>query len=130
MPHVDPGFNYDFSGTKFVIGEQEVSGLGLEDVEHVGVIREDIGLKEPVLVLDYPSPDGLADSVKLTEDEIKKCRVACAVQGKRGHYTKKNRDQGGAKQKQNKTNAEYFVEFPDDEAIESGKLRIREEEEK
>lgn len=52
-------------------------GLGLELVEQLGLEEEDIGLKEPVVLLDYPSPPDRYLSLQLTEQEIKRCREHC-----------------------------------------------------
>lgn len=52
-------------------------GLGLEFLDQIGLVEEDIGLTSPVVLLDYPSPPHRYMSLHLSEEEIRKCREKC-----------------------------------------------------
>ncbi|KAJ1385160.1 Zinc knuckle CX2CX4HX4C [Sesbania bispinosa] len=56
-------------------------GLGPINLQELGIQTEFIGLKDPVIVLDYPSPeDHRYKGIKLTVEEINKCKKKCVIQ--------------------------------------------------
>lgn len=79
-------------------------GLGSSNMDLLGLHKEDIGLKNPTVLLDIPSPTYGGTKffgANLSEAEIEKCRRAIQV-------TTSRSTKGGASQ-------EYFVEFPPEE---------------
>ncbi|KAJ1381066.1 hypothetical protein SESBI_45508 [Sesbania bispinosa] len=70
-------------------------GLGPKDLKDLGVQPEFIGLKEPVIILDYPSPEiHKYDGARLTSNEIALCKKKCIAE---------------------EPDLRYIVEFPPDE---------------
>ncbi|KAJ1438736.1 Zinc finger, CCHC-type [Sesbania bispinosa] len=60
-----------------VFQEQVRPGLGPQQLEFLAIQPEDIGLNEPVIILDYPSPHKHGSShygVQLAGEDIQKCR--------------------------------------------------------
>ncbi|KAJ1382209.1 hypothetical protein SESBI_44458 [Sesbania bispinosa] len=73
-------------------------GLGPTELAQMQIAKEFIGLKNPVVILDYPSPNqGKYEGAKLSEVNIKKCKMAI---------------------KERSPDLGYFVEFPEDDSEE------------
>ncbi|KAJ1400226.1 Zinc finger, CCHC-type [Sesbania bispinosa] len=71
------------------------AGLGPENINQLQIHKEFIGLKEPVTILDYPSPPRDPNlEFPLSEEAIAKCKTRC--QNKEG-------------------NLGYYVQFPDED---------------
>lgn len=87
-------------------------GLGPAALEDLGLKHEDIGLKNPVVLLDYPSPPHSFMSVNQIEQEVKKCRNHCSMSHKndRGYPLSKISKESSAE------NIDYLVEFPPDDS--------------
>lgn len=59
--------------------------LGLNLVNCLGLQKESGGLREPLIILEPPSPlgsPGTYQPIHLSAEEIKKCREACTTQKK------------------------------------------------
>lgn len=112
-------------GTTFNIREQDPSpmvidleeglirpGLGPQNLELLGLQTEYIGLKEPSVALDYPSPfKGPAnlEGISLSSKEIAKCRKACSKIMYGGRNKIKN-SKGYREYREL-----YYVDYPDEE---------------
>lgn len=91
-------------------------GLGPESLDLLELEKEDIGLKNPVTILDYPSPPERYRSIQLSDQEIRKCREQCDFffweLGK--EKNKEVTDKHDNCEDKNET-LEYLVEFPNEE---------------
>ncbi|KAJ1419125.1 Reverse transcriptase domain [Sesbania bispinosa] len=82
------------------------SGLGPMDLKQLRFSPEFIGLTDPKVILDYPSPErGRYDGISLDLTQIQKCKMACKIQSRKEN----NKIEG----------KEYYVEFPEYEEIET-----------
>lgn len=89
------------------------NSLGLLDLE-----KEDIGLKNPIALLDYPCPPERHKSIQLSEQEIKKCRAICEVYFNGDKNKRQARKVTLCKMVGEDCPVdkhEYMVEFPNDE---------------
>lgn len=70
--------NSDVPPTRKTVHSEVIQpGLGPQNLDELWIEPEDIGLKKPVVILDYPSPDndsGKYSCCSLSLAEIKKCR--------------------------------------------------------
>ncbi|KAK2379390.1 hypothetical protein QL285_067199 [Trifolium repens] len=98
-------------------------GLGPQDVELLGIEKEDIGLKLPVLILDYPSPKDLGvkyGGANLSREDILKVRENI-LNSNHGLWDKIRKVSGvegvinGIGLKKAEENNNYFVEYPPEE---------------
>ncbi|KAJ1415409.1 Zinc finger, CCHC-type [Sesbania bispinosa] len=91
------------------------AGLGPDKLEDLDVHREFIGLKDPMVIVDYPSPEqGRHQGPILSEAEIRHCK---AILTSNNHQNTTNLDHAQPTQiKQlSKEGVEYFVEFPSED---------------
>lgn len=111
-------------------------GLGPERLDQLGLEEHDIGLKKPVVLLDYPSPPDRYMSLNLAQEEITKCREKGEEFFKHVLEKKKESDrikrviEEGGHGVEN-FGQEYWVDFPPEGLEASSELgrKLQEEEE-
>lgn len=112
-------------------------GLGPARVEDLDIVKEDIGLREKVVLFDYPSPESPTikyGGANFTKDQLEKCKAVCGEGATRIYPKKKDYFKGfpiSPPPKFEANESKYSVEFPSEEntATEEGQYKIQEEEE-
>ncbi|KAJ1402000.1 Zinc finger, CCHC-type [Sesbania bispinosa] len=99
---------------------QKQAGLGPSNIEQLGIQKEFIGLKEPVIIVDYPSPEiRRYEGITLSDNEIKQCKKACISDNSLQDFAttdtisiyKKGEDHDG----HSREGIDYFVELPEED---------------
>ncbi|KAJ1433128.1 hypothetical protein SESBI_06350 [Sesbania bispinosa] len=97
------------------------AGLGPECIRDIHIETEFIGLKDDVVILDYPSPQIRGTSkygLTMTQEEIRRCKASWLL-SKLDCGDSEVGEQ--AMKKKDIDNTKYFVEFPPEEEEESSK---------
>lgn len=89
------------------IGKSQL-GLGPENLELLGLHKEDVGMREPIIITDYSSPPDLNNrygGANLTTEEVQRVRAACI----------RDSHQKWRKPKKRIETENYYVEFPEED---------------
>lgn len=110
-------------------------GLGPEILEDLGLVPEFIGLKDVVILEDYPSPPDRYFSLQLNQEEIRRCKEKCKVPFKNDNrykvvFKKKGKKKTGRPERAMEKKG-YWVEFPLEKGEENDRadVKLQEDEE-